>query len=589
MESAVRFIKIVTLVVTIPLLLSAVPVWADGDTASSADDQAGVSEHSSSVSLPLARIQDTWRNILEAMGQHDLKRVNQLVIELDSLKLIADVRGLDSYALSLIDVARRHFKVGQRSEAAFYIRKALQLSPDSPIVLAKAFPLVRETSSISVPSYLSRIMNGVWSHPKVWLQLLKGSIYPLLLAFTFGVMVAILLTFVIKVDSLIRMIGKPISSAYRGLIAPLLLTLLVLLPLTLGPLWTVCAWCLCLYIFLPQHRWLGFIGSAVLVAWGCLIPVRESLQTWLMNPGIQTMLDGSSGEFREGASERLEALAAQRSRDGALFFSLGQALRRSGRYADAEHAFLRAEVLLGSQAWTRAERAVNAYLSGNAQQADALFIEAEKLGLRNAAFYFNYSKVKLELLDTEKSREYLGRTVSMDPELARTLQQREELLGPDARLAVAETHLPFYHILNSALMPTQNLQTRLDEFSQILMPGASPPLMSLVGAALIGMFFFVQRRRSRVVPLSSYANTGFPQLVQRCMRIIPGGAWIAVNRPVIACALLSVSLFLLMPILHWPFESSGLMEIIPELAPYYVSFVSLLVLGTCYVGVHVEE
>ncbi len=539
--------------------------------------------------LPLVQLEETWDEILTAMAANDLRQVNTLVQNLESSKVSADVRGLDAYSLEFIERARRSFRQGERSEAAFYTRKALQLSPDSPNVLARALPLVRQTSSVPVAPIVSKIIRGIWHHPNVALHIFKSALYPTLLALTFGIFIAFVLLFSTKIEVLLRSISKGLPAGTRGLLAPFVLVLMLLSPLAFGPLWTLVVWSLVLYLTVPAHRWMGFMVGALVVAWGFVIPIRESLQRWLENPGIQAMIDTVSGDYHHGAPEKLKALAGQRSDDGALFYALGQSQRRNGDYEGADAAFLRAEMLLGVQPWTAAQRGLVALLQGKTKAADELMAQAETLGLTTPAHYFNWSKVKFELLDTAAAQSLLAKAVSGDTDMTRTLRRREELLGRHALLAIAEIPLPFHRVVVSALTPTMQISESFDALALKLMPGLTPPGISVVGAFVLLLFFVARQRRMRTTPLSSYANLLPAHLLRRLVVCIPGGAWVLCGRPLLSAGILSVCFLLAMPLLQWPVETEVVISIFPDFIPYYLSAFVLLCLSTCYIGAHLER
>lgn len=540
------------------------------------------------LSLP-AVIVDTWARTVQASKAEDLKAVNTFVAELDRLKLQADISALDSYALFMVRQGQVAFKKGDRETAAFYARKALQLSPRSPVVLAISLPLVRQTGTASTASQVMKIAQQFWRHPNVALRVVKHAIYPALLALTLGVLVALALTFAFKAETLFRGLSRAMPTTLRGLATPFLMLIVLAAPLCIGPLWTLFVWSLCLYLILPQHRWLGFAAGTLLALWGTVLPIRESLKSWLEDPGIQAMLDVASGVFSASDKAKLEALSHERSNDGPLFFALGQVLRRHGEYKRADEAFLRAEMLLGAQPWTLAQRAVTAYLDGRLESSDQLFKEAEAAGISSAEFYFNYSKTKFELMDTTSARIFLTRAIQKDRDLAKSLEAREQMLGTQSRLAIAEIQLPFYRVLSSALSPTTSIRQNYEGVANALMPGCTPPHILSAGVLLICCFFLIRKRKSRTVPLSSYPTLLPARALRHALMLIPGGAWIRAERPVWCFIIISACALLVMPLLEWPMESRFLVDVFPELMPYYVCFVSLFALCACYVGAHLES
>lgn len=556
------------------------------DVASAAAEQSAAGSETPSLPDVIVR---TWHQVLAACQSHDLKGVNTGVLELEKLKLQADVRALDSYALQLVHFGDEALRSGDRETGAFYARKALQLSPLSPVVLARSLPLVRLTGTASTSQQVFKILKEIWHHPNVALRVLKNSIYPALLAGTFGLLAALALSFAFKIETLHRGLSRLMPATVRGLLTPVVLLAVLVAPLFAGPLWTVAVWAVLLYVFIPQHRWLGFAAGTLLVLWGTVVPIRESLRSWLEHPGVQAMLDVASGVFSTSDRARLEALTLERPNDGALYFTLGQVLRRHGEYEKAEEAFLRAEMLLGKQAWTLAQRAAIAFLDNKLEKSDRLFKQAEERGLTSAAFYFNYSKAKFEQMDTAAAQDFLKRAVQKDRALTHTLQDREQLLGSQSRLAIAEIQLPFHLVLDSALHPTASIQRSYLTIANALMPGLTPSHICLVGILVMSFFFLARKRKSRTVPLSSYANLLPARLLRKLLVVIPGGAWIRADQPLWCFCIISSCAMLAMPLVEWPAESHFVVDAFPELMPYYICLVSLFALCACYIGAHLEE
>lgn len=560
----------------------------EGEAAVPQPDVVAVDGQAASADFPNI-IEDTWRLTVAASDRYDLKTVNSLVHELERLKLQADISALDTYALFMVSRGAEALRVGDKESAAFYARKALQLSPRSPVVLARSLPLVRQTGTASASEQLGKILNALWYHPNVSLRLLKHMIYPALLAFSAGLLVALALTFAFKIETLYRGMGRLMPPTVRGLITPFVLLAVLVAPLFAGPLWTMLAWAICTYLFVPHHRWLGFAAGTLLALWGTVIPIRESLKVWLDHPGIQSMLNVASGVFSTSDRARLQQLTSERSSDGALYYTLGQVLRRHGAYGEADEAFLRAEMLLGKQPWTAAQRGVIAFLDGKLEKSEQLFRDAESAGLASAEFFFNYSKAKFEQMDTAASQKYLLRATQLDRGLTNVLKNREDLLGAQSRLAVAEMPLPFHLMFKSALQPISSIREGYSKIAGALMPGCSPAGMLGSGAALILFFFFARKRKSRTVPLSSYAHLLPARLLPKLLLLVPGGAWVRAGRPMWCFCIVSGCVFLGMPLVDWPAESRVVVDAFPEFIPFYLCAFALFALCACYIGAHLEE
>lgn len=533
--------------------------------------------------LGLDKLARCWDDVVTAIAAHDLRKANDLLIELNKLKMESGFDALDSYSLVLVAHGIDAQRAADKDSATFFANKALQLSPDSPLVLLRSLPLVQYTRVASPFSQVMRIFLKVWHHPYALLALMRYLTYPLLVAFTAGLYIVLLICLTLHVADLLRGFATKLSLPLGGFIAPLIALVVLVVPLWGGPLWSVTVWSLLLWLFVPQRRWLCLYTGVTVALWGMLIPIRENVSLWLDDPGIQTLFQVSSKPLGQSDRKRLEDLMVQRPDDAFVAYTYGQLLRRNGEFKAASQAFARAEGLLGLQGWTKAQQGSIAFLQGNAKEADKLYAEAEGLGVTSTEFYFNYSKIKFELLDTAASRDLYTKALNKNTVLTQALKEREDLLGLTHNHAIAEIELPFYRLTSSALVPYPQTQINGDRLAAMMMRWCSPIGLGIAGLFLLLLFCLDRKQRSRRQQkiFSAYEA---PTVLLSCIRLTPGGALLMAGRSGLCLFLLSIFILMLMPIVEWPHENRGIWELMPNLFPYYICIVMLYSLAVVYIG-----
>lgn len=533
-------------------------------------------------------VQKKWRSIVDAIGRGDLSTVNSEIFELNNIKITHGLEALEGYSLYLIGIATTRLSEGNKSEAAFYFRKALNLSPNSPRVLVASLHLVGPTSEGSAIAQLWRAVSNLRFHPALVLGFIGSIIYPVLWAISFGLFLVFVLQLASNISGLLKECSSVVSPRFRGVLTPLLIGAALIAPLFLGPHWCLAVWAALILIFARSQRWLSFYVGCILVAWGALIPIKETLSQWLASSNIQTMLSVSAGYYSSLDRAELEKLIEDRPDDGVVFYVYGQLLRRLGEYDTASQSFLRSELLSDSQPWTKIQRGMVAFDQDKFNQADQLFSEAERLGANSVEFYFNYSKIKFEQLDTAASRKYLRLASSTDRLRTEELTSREEQLGESARKALAEVNLPLSIILKSALLPLAGGRRNQDYISKAIMQGLSPTDIMLVGATLILWFLFARQPRARSRYLPYYGQYKTPRLIILLFKIIPGGALILSGRSGWALVVLSFMMFMILPLIAWPADNLFILEASRRFDSLYLGGLAGISLVTLIISSSVE-
>lgn len=519
---------------------------------------SSVEDESVGQSLPV-RFRELWRAVQVAVQSDDLASVHQAVNDLDALRIEAGFEALEDYSLALLQFGEQRMQAQDREGAAFFLRKALQISPTYPKVLFRSLRVGRYVGTQSTLGTLKKIIGALPSHPEVVLPILRDILFPGLWALTIGLFTVLVLVYLWDIQDVLRGFAKRLPLLLRGVGAPILAVAWIGVPCWFGPLWSVGVWGIGILLFLPDRRWLGFLAGVLLVLWAAAIPIQVNLATWLDNPGVKSMLRVYSGTLSRSDEKNLRELAEVRSDDGALFYVYGQLLRRYGEYLRAREMFLRAEMLLGRQPLTVSQRGLVEFLRGHYQEADQLFSEAQDLGLNSTEFLFNYSKIKFELLDTAASRELFTAANAKDPLLVAELQARENRMMNQSRLGLGEIKLPLLRVLESALLPIAGSHVEQQKLFKVLNVGSSPIGLAAVGVVMILWFLLIGSERKRSKFSSLFASYRPPHFLRLFFRVFPGAPWIARERALMAVVWLTLLFGALSPLVGWPMtEGSSL-------------------------------
>ena len=526
-----------------------------------------------------------WAAVCEAIQRGELRLANELISSLEAKKAELGYSSLEDYSLFLLASAEQKFSAGDREAASFLIRKAWQLSPTSGSVLIRSVRLAHLTGAGAPEDVFLRAVKALISDKEFLTKVLKGLIYPFLWALSLALYVTIVFSFCREADVILQKIARLMPVRIRGIITPFVFLMILVTPCFFSLLWCLWFWSLLIYVFIPWRRWVAFMVAVVLGLWAALIPIRENLDLRLAEQGIRTLLRASSGNYSFMDRSALQKLAADRPLDAAVHFVYGQVLRREGKYEEARRAFLRAAALWREgKPFPKVELGILAFLSGDASQADQYFSEAEAAGVRSAAFFFNYSKVKFDLMDTAASRALLAQANKNDPELVAGLQTREGTLGFRSGQSIAEISLPLKDLLPSLVASIPDAQRLHDAVAMVVMPGVRPLAISGLAMILLLGFFLVGAKERSSWRSMLYRHYSMPGVVRCMFWLVPGGAWVRMGRPAVGALLLTMILLAGMPILGWPAETRGVFHYLRGLAPYYIGIWLLLVLGVIYVG-----
>ncbi|MCB0317316.1 MAG: hypothetical protein KDD56_01065 [Bdellovibrionales bacterium] len=518
-----------------------------------------------------------WRDLIHSL---DDRRVNDALTKVEHLDVLKKKLGRDSLRTQskyLLSIAAKLKQAGLYDEAGLLAEAAVKLSP---LLLGVQYDAASFSDNIDFFRLLPNLKELLGYDPAGLISIAVSFIYPFLWANTLAILFYFLLYFVVSPETLIKAFDGTFLGKIPNIARVFLLAFGLTFPLFFGPLWTLFVWSL-VYLMLSRNRkWAVFISGAVLIAWGSLIPLRENLNLWIEDARMKSAVEVLSGATSESDLNNIQKLLKERPTDGVLYYALGEYFRRKGQLGEALKAFNRAEIVLGNQPYTKAQRGLVELVRGELHASEKFFSEAEAMGLKSAAFYYNTSKLKIMSLDTVGSTAYYTKAKAKNSLVTKVLDQREEVSGISEKEAIGEINLPFSIILRSAVTPFAKLSVINESVAQLIMPGISPASMLSIGLILLvsSLVFFGKAKRRNL----NQDTTKLVLLFQKIVSLIPSGSEIVAGNSGRFFITFAVLIFAIFPLINWPKES-----LVPfgGVSPGILSFYGLVTFALVFLAV----
>ncbi len=515
------------------------------------------------VSILPGALEAEWEEVLKVLDAGDLKVINDSIFKIRELADSLGQESLEEYSSHLVELGLKSLADNDPDRASFFLRKALQLSPSSPRILFTSLGLAYEVAPDLFWSDLWKAFKQVWHYPDLVLLTLKRVIYPAVWSLTIGLYISLALTFAFMIRPFVRKIAAKLPIHLR-FAAPFMVLALICVPVFWGPLWAVFAWAVLLLYFIPAQRRIVAFAGVILLLWGISIPLAQSIGRWLANPVIQAMLQVHNGAHSPHHRKILEQLTQERPYDGVVYYTYGLLLRHLGDLSAADDAFVRAELKLGIQPYTLAQQGALAFIRGDLARAADFYLHAQRLGMNSPEFLLNFSKLRFEQMDTAESRRLFALGAKKDPELAESIRNRELAFGVRSNLAMAEIRLPTTKIIYAAILPALKPTRIHDLLADRLMPGLTSFDISSLGVFLLVISFFRNTKKHKSRSHGYFGEYVASRFLILFARIIPGSAFILSGYMIVGVLCISVLIFLLLPLIGWPFESTCIFEVLPQ-------------------------
>jgi hypothetical protein len=531
-----------------------------------------------------ADIESKWQEIDSKLKNKDIPSANESLNDLENIKIKAGISELPEISSLLLAFSENYWAAGDKETAKFLSRKSVEFSPQSTNFLIEAMPCLIAFGVKSHGQVLVEIIKSALTRYDIMAQIGVSLIYPILWSLTFSALLCASMLFFIDIHLLLTNLKKLLPKRIGVYAASPLLAAFLILPLLGGPISTLILYAPIIYLLLPRARLLSAAAGVIIIFWAALIPIRENMYSWVNNPGIQTMLRVSSGIFHPDDSKMLAELLESRPRDVAFMFAYSKSLKREGNLDLAEKIIINLQKNSGSRMEYDAELGSIEFLKSQNEKADSIYKELEKKNKSDAAFLFNYSKIRFDLMDTEQSRSLYEQANKTDPVLINNLRQREEQFGIRNISSLAEFYLPLSYLLKSSLIPNENSREIAGRIADGIFPFLGLQKLSICGLILLLILLFVsgkkKPRRQGRAPKEYKPVIVAPRVISA----FPGGGMIANQHVLKAAFFMTFWVFITLPLLNWPADFSGLLLKLTGFEIYYLYGYCFLIAALSYIG-----
>lgn len=518
-----------------------------------------------------------WSSFITNLKLDDLQAANRDFLKIEDLRKRSGYTIMPKEARELIALAKGVFARNNLVKSKYIVRKALELSPHSPDLILDHAVFLILTGEFTRIELLKQVLSAGMKRMDLIAILFVKLLYPLLLAFTLGAVLCCILLFAANWKLLTRELKRTLPRLVPRFLATPLLMVLLLTPLAGGPLWTLTAYIAATYLLLPRVRHFAGACSVLLILWAVIVPLRENYNLWLSDSGVQTLLRIRGQAYGASDLAELKMLHQGRPEDAVVAFSYAKILRRHGDFDEAGRLLGILERQGFDPRAVKMERGILSLAAGDTSRAESLFNELKASGMESTAFYYNFSKVHFELLNTEESRELYALAGSSDPLLTEDLKDREELLGLRNPTTFAETFPRLDLVFASALKPNPAARTKADAvLSDLIAPAALEEIVYAGGFLLIVFLFIPPPRR--------LARDGQVRYIDQLVSLIPGGSMVLADAATRGFILLSAMIFLAFPLFEWPRDFNAFLALFSGLELYYLYAFCFLTASISYVG-----
>jgi len=334
-----------------------------------------------------------------------------------------------------------------------------------------------------------------------YLKLVEFSVYPALWTLTILAYLTFALCFSVKIARVKLFVSEFLPGMVGKLLTFIFILAVLFLPILFGPFLSLLTWTLLFFLVMPERRMLPIFASFIFILWGIGIPLKEQLADWHGDADIQSaisVLDHANVESDQ--DWKYLWLMEERPDDVLIQISYSRYLRQNKQFEQALDILSVVEQNIDAPAYIKAERGVVAFLKGDMVSADRYFGEAEALGMGSAEFFFNYSKIKFDLMDVESSKRYFEKALARDRQLTLEMQETEDELGERGINVLVELSPPVSALVSSLSAPAAGVWREVDERFRTIapqVPGASMMHFFGLGMGLLVCSVLIRRSSTK--------------------------------------------------------------------------------------------
>lgn len=533
----------------------------------------------------LKSIDHSWYDILDDIGHNNLQsaneKINKILVLIKKTGFTSAPDKAEILMVNSINAARN----GKTEDSKYFARKALEFSPFSTSMLIDAAPHLVKTGLYSPAEIIFKILGSASADYEFLAACIVNFIYPFLWALTFSAAACSFVLFLLNIDLLLNNLAKLLPRKISVIMAPLLLSIFLCIPMLEGPICMIISCILTIYLLLPKHRKFGAAMSLIIVFWAVAIPMRENMKAWSSNPGIQAMLRAYSGDYSEADLKLIKNLRAERQEDSLLAFLYAKYLRRTGDLSLAGDVLNKLRISRPELNEITAELGILKLLKSDSEGALGDYENLYKSGVKDPKILLNYSKIAFDNLDTEKSRQLYDQAADLSKSESEKLRKLEDQFGLKSTVSFAEYQLPHSYLGKSVMLPSKSVKTVSDIVSARLIPFINITQLAWLGSALLVLFLLVDDKRFQRKQGQKIKNQFKPVVqLKRIVSFLPAGNSLISGQVLQGFVILSAVILFSFPFFRWPREFENILYKLAGLELYYVYAFCFVVLAMSYIG-----
>lgn len=513
------------------------------------NDLANGGDETSSLSIYV----DANNSLRLALDQLNSQAIDQSVAALSEFRLAQGLDGLEYSASAIVATAQQLSTKGRTADAKYLVSKAIELAPTSGLIALRSFAIATNEKIASPTTLSAAIAKDIRTNPEIVLRVLGGAMPILVYICT----ITLFITFALYLLGLLREILSAVYQVFqgpaRGLVTPFAAAAVFIIPLFFGPLWSIALWSVVILLLLQRRTILPILAGLMITGWGILIPMHISLNNWLDDPRIHSLLRAAAGNSL-GVGDDLEhiyALLDVPGLEGAANYAIASTALRRGDLQEATFRLEQVDLLLGEQSWTLGQRCLITLNQGDTKKAESLCKNAYELGLRSPDFLFHYSRILFALLDAEGSRALLEEAQQIDQLRTETLMNRERSQG-DFTVPILPAPLSF--MLQLPLNSATNMKDGFFRKIPDVMLGMTPLYLIGIGISLLLASLVLRSRLDNEEPLMIFERHSLPQSLRKFSALVPGSGWTINESPLLGWIILTIAAIMVLPVLGVPEE-----------------------------------
>jgi hypothetical protein len=350
------------------------------------------------------RIVGGFRDALGAIQGNRISDASQKLVEIRKLADGENYNNIPDFSFDLIRKAKDQSLDSQTR--LFLLDHAERLSPDHPGVLLSLSSAHKEFGISRSVSYLAKSLTTMSQYPLTMSSLIGRGLVYVIFALFISVFVATLLYLVSSSGELFISIATHFPRKTRGIMASVVFSLCLFLPLFLPFLLALSLWIVVLTVFSRRYKWLTISAGVMILS--CLYGLPFAAEVIALSESTisRTLENVSNKNFMPRAQDNLDSMVLKDATNPMVLVVSGQLLQERGKIDAAKNAYARAKesaaFVPGLRYLTELNLGVHAYKTGNTSEAFAIWKKLYEEGWVEFELLYNLSIASLSNFDKEK-------------------------------------------------------------------------------------------------------------------------------------------------------------------------------------------